>query len=46
MAFTSGFFFILAQLLARGFNFIVTPIYSRLLNQKLKDVYIKAHPRA
>ena len=33
MAFTSGFFFILAQLLARGFNFIVTPIYSRLLTK-------------
>ena len=33
MAFTSGFFFILAQLLARGFNFIVTPIYSRLLSE-------------
>lgn len=33
MAFTSGFFFILAQLLARGFNFIVTPIYSRLLTE-------------
>lgn len=33
MAFTSGFFFIVAQLLARGFNFIVTPIYSRLLSE-------------
>ena len=33
IAFTSGFFFILAQLLARGFNFIVTPIYSRLLSE-------------
>ena len=33
MAFTAGFFFIVAQLLARGFNFIVTPIYSRLLSE-------------
>ena len=33
MAFTSGFFFIVAQLLARGFNLIVTPIYSRLLSE-------------
>ena len=32
-AFTSGFFFILAQLFARGLTFAVTPIYSRLLTQ-------------
>ena len=30
-AFTSGFFFILAQLFARGLTFAVTPVYSRLL---------------
>ena len=29
-AFTSGFFFILAQLFARGLTFAVTPIYSSL----------------
>ena len=32
-AFTSGFFFILAQLFARGLTFAVTPIYSRLLTK-------------
>lgn len=30
-AFTSGFFFIMAQFCARGLTFAVTPIYSRLL---------------
>ena len=30
-AFTSGFFFILAQLFARGLTFAVTPIYSRVM---------------
>ena len=32
-AFTSGFFFILAQLFARGLTFAVTPVYSRLLTK-------------
>ena len=32
-AFTSGFFFILAQLFARGLTFAVTPVYSRLLTR-------------
>ncbi len=32
MAFTSGFFFILAQLCVRGLTFVVTPIYTRLLD--------------
>lgn len=32
-AFTSGFFFILAQFCARGLTFAVTPIYSRLLSE-------------
>lgn len=32
-AFTSGFFFIFAQLLVRGLTFIVTPVYTRLLTE-------------
>lgn len=32
MAFTSGFFYILAQFLVRGLTFAVTPIYSRMLS--------------
>ena len=32
-AFTSGFFFILAQLLVRGLTFVVTPVYTRLLSE-------------
>ena len=32
MAFTSGFFYILAQLAVRGLTFALTPIYSRLLS--------------
>lgn len=32
MAFTSGFFYILAQFMVRGLTFAVTPIYSRMLS--------------
>ena len=32
-ALTSGFFFVLAQLLVRGLTFAVTPVYTRLLSQ-------------
>ncbi len=32
MAFTSGFFFMLGQLISRGLTFVVTPVYSRLLS--------------
>ena len=32
-AFTSGFFFIFAQLCARGLTFAMTPVYSRLLSE-------------
>ena len=30
-ALTSGFFYILAQLMVRGLTFVVTPIYTRML---------------
>ena len=33
MAFTSGFFFILAQFCVRGLTFVVTPFYSRMLSK-------------
>ncbi len=32
MALTSGFFYILAQLMVRGLTFVVTPIYTRMLS--------------
>ncbi|MBQ6393175.1 MAG: polysaccharide biosynthesis protein [Eubacterium sp.] len=33
MAFTSGFFYILAQFCVRGLTFVVTPFYSRMLSK-------------
>ena len=32
MALTSGFFYILAQLMVRGLTFVVTPVYTRMLS--------------
>lgn len=32
-AFTSGFFFIFAQLCVRGLTFVITPVYTRLLSE-------------
>ena len=41
MAFTSGFFYILAQFCVRGLTFVVTPFYSRMLSTaQLGDIRV------